>query len=624
MSELYFRTGEMKGFTSIELEHTKKGYTNPIRELLQNALDASREGGNRVCKVNIYIEKIRIGQVPHIKKYKEVLKKAIDTAKEQGSYNENSKQRVAPIEKTLQQKELEVLVFVDDGIGIKQKDRDAILTGGVSNKGSEESGGSFGVGHLSSYSLSSLRYVLYAARHKDNGTTKTLYTGSPILAGYRDKDAQRGNRGWIVVKSPENEKDPEFTYPEEPPDFIKSKMDKLDTGTAIAVLGLSEAWGGSAEYAIVSNFFHAINHESLKITIHKNSRSEEISDDRVKQLVTERKGKKRARGDEILSGAMVFQAWQAIQEEGSQKTIELSNSDKICVFIRSDKSISPAIILVRNGMVVARHDSMLSPDIDGLRKDPGFEPFTVIIDVDGQGAPELFRLVKGAEGPHHNELQKGLLNRNNDEEKLKKLLKELSEKIKADHLKKIERDSFNLPLFTVSNKDMGKAIGINKSDGQSKTGTPTRPPKKPPASNNGGPGEGGGRPPPTVTSRLLKSKTAARYVEKSDKWEVRLRINPEDLNNDKDDTYLLMGLAEDNDNDKEQCTYLDFITAELNGEVVEISDDNKRSIKLGPLNEKEQYDLIAEIEKPDDIGNMKAALLPVLGLKRRKKSEGKP
>jgi hypothetical protein len=49
MSELYFKIGETEGFTSKKLADKKSGYTNPIRELLQNSLDASKDAGNNKC-----------------------------------------------------------------------------------------------------------------------------------------------------------------------------------------------------------------------------------------------------------------------------------------------------------------------------------------------------------------------------------------------------------------------------------------------------------------------------------------------------------------------------------------------------------------------------------------------
>ncbi len=614
MSELYFRLGKMEGFTGSDLADKKEGYTNPIRELLQNALDASKEAHNK-CKVDIYIETISVSEIPHIEKYREVLDKAIKTVKDKGSYNKNVEQRIAPIKEALKRKELEVLMFADNGVGMNPDRLDGMLAGGHSIKGDEESGGSYGVGNLSSYSLSSLRYVLYASKYKDNGTPKTLFTGSPILAGHQDVDAERGNRGRIVTEKPENEKNPKFTYLSKPPAFIEPKMHEFDTGTVVAILGLSEDWSDDAEYAIVSNFFHAIAHDRLNITIHKDGDAKEISDDRVEQLIGGKKEVKQARGDNILSGKMVFQAWQTLQEQGSQKIIALSNSDKVHVCIKSDKNTNSAIILVRNGMVVARHDSMLSTDVNNLRKEPDFEPFTAIIDIDKHNAPELFELVKNAEGPYHNRLQRGLLVKEYEKE-LKRLLRELSREMKAGYLKKIERTSVDLPLFTLPNEAKENVSGVKKSDRQSKEACPTPKSRKPPKPKKERvPREDNGNPTPTVISRLLESRTAVRYIDNGSKWQVRLRITPTQQENARDDVYLSMSLGEDSDEGK--GTDLDFITAELNGETIKVSDDSKTQIKLGSLRKDREYDLIAEIEKPDDIGDMKVALSPMLGLKRR-------
>lgn len=190
MSELYFNLGLMSGFTAIELADKKEGYANPIRELLQNSLDASRDANKEICEINICIKTIFKNQIPHIDDYKQVLKQAIETAKSQNSYNENSKQRVKSIKDALKQNEFQVLMFSDNGKGMEKNHINAMLAGGVSIKANEESSGSYGVGNLSSYSLSSLRYVLYATKYKnDSGEIKSLFTGSPILAGHKEKDA---------------------------------------------------------------------------------------------------------------------------------------------------------------------------------------------------------------------------------------------------------------------------------------------------------------------------------------------------------------------------------------------------------------------------------------------------
>lgn len=616
MSELYFRIGEMEGFTAMDLADKKEGFTNPIRELLQNSLDAAREAGRSPCVVNVYIETIRKDQIPCIRQYEEVLEKGIETARARGSFNANSEQRVAPIKKALAKKELPMLLFSDNGSGMQPKQLDAILSDGVSIKEDERSGGSFGVGHLSSYMLSSLRYVLYATKYKNGDETKSLFTGSPILAGHEDTNptAQRGKRGRIVRQKPDSENNPKFAYLDEFPNFIDKKMQSLDSGTLVCMLGLTEDWGDDAEYAIVSNFFHAIAHTGLSVTVHQNGGKKEISDDVVNHLIESRKNNLRKRGDDILSGKAVHQAWLAVKEDGTQHDIILANKDKVHVCIKSDSDVDSAIILVRNGMVIARHDCMLSSDMNNLRKDTGFEPFTAVIDVDDRNAPKLFELVKGAESPYHNKLQTKVLV-GTKERGLKKLLKELSEKIK-EKLNTIERDSFSLPLFEVENNENAHTVG--QGGGQSITGTPTKrkradqkKKKKKRKKRNGEK--------PTIPSRSLPVKTAVRYTDNGDKWEVELRATPTAQHNPNEDVYLAFYPAEDTDGQTtRKC--LSFGTVTVNGKDVGEIDPNT-PLELDEFNLDKVYDIIAKVKKPGRIGNMKVALVPVFGLKKRSQNK---
>ena len=617
MSELYFRLGEMKGFTAIDLADKKEGYANPIRELMQNSLDASRDARQENCEIDIYIETISKNQIPHIKEYERVLERAITHAQNQNSYNENSQQRVRPIKAALKKDELQVLMFSDNGTGMAKNHIDAMLTGGVSIKGNEKlSGGTFGVGNLSSYSLSSLRYVLYATKHKNgNGGIETLFTGSPILAGYEEPDAQRGNRGRIIKQKPASEKNPIFDYLEEFPDFIKPKMDKIDVGTVVAILGLSEDWGPEAEYAIASNFFHGIVHDALKINIHKKGEDSKFIDmDKTESIIENKKDGKNAKRESILSGKMVHQALQAVMY-GDKRIISLSNSDKVQVDIKTDRESDPAIVLIRNGMLIARHNTMLSRDMNGLRKTSDFEPFTAVIDIN-QDAPELLKLIKGAENPYHNMLQGKILDQRN-EKRLKKLFKELSEEIKKN-LEKIVRDEIHIPLFQTPDKANSINSSGNKSSGQNKKAKSQKGPGRPPKLKEPEEGKGRNRPKPVVINRNLESKNAARYTDKAGGWEVKLKVMPDKMDAN-DDVYLSICIAEDNDRDEAKI-YLDFAGIKMDGEPISVP-ENKSQIKLGRLEVGNQYDIVAVVEKPSEIGDMKVALLPVLGLKQRKKNE---
>ena len=48
----------MAGFTASKLADLQQGFAIPIRELMQNSLDASREAGNGKCEVNVFIESV--------------------------------------------------------------------------------------------------------------------------------------------------------------------------------------------------------------------------------------------------------------------------------------------------------------------------------------------------------------------------------------------------------------------------------------------------------------------------------------------------------------------------------------------------------------------------------------
>lgn len=619
MSKLYFRLGRMKGFTSSELADKKEGYANPIRELLQNSLDASREADNAVCEINICIETIPKSKIPHINEYENILGKTIQTTKNRGGYNPNVQQRVASIKKALEQEEIKVLMLADNGKGMQKKQLDGLLDE-VSIKDDETgSGGSFGVGSLSSYSLSSLRYVLYATKYDDNGTIKPLYTGSPILAGYIDDDgSERGNRGVIVKEKPVIEKAPDLQYPEEFPDFIKPRMDKLDKGTMVVILGLSEQWDDEAKYAIASNFFHALAYGSLTIKFNIHGQETAIDIDEIERLLLLKKDSRRAHGEMILSGEAVYEAWRTVKDKGTQEEIDLSNGDKVHVYIKNCDSANSVIALVRNGMLIARHDSMLSNDMNMLRKNRDFDPFTAIIDVD-LNAKELLGLVKNAESPYHNRLQRSLAN-SDDIKRLQTLLRELSGEIEKK-LKKIDRESFKLPLFEIANAE-AVLDGGSKARGQKHTAhVDTDNTRNNKNKRNPTTGSRKNRLNPDVISRNLDAKNSSRYIDKGDKYKIMLKVVPNQMDA-KDNVYLSIHLGQDSDKNIRGDS-LKFTTISINDGQGErtLTPDKKGTALLGKLLRDKQYDIVAEVEKPAHISDMKVSLVPIFGLKQESKTD---
>lgn len=631
MSELYFRAGETEGFTSKKLADKRSGYANPIRELLQNSLDASKDAGNETCEINIYIESIKTSDIPHIKDYSDALDTAISYQKKVGSFGHNAEQTVNFMKSALEKGELETLMFVDNGTGMSPDILNGLI-GDRSVKSDESSGGSFGVGHLSSYFLSSLRYVLYASKYKSNNQVKTLFSGAPILAGFEDDSGiDRGSIGRILDKAPENELKPKFCFPASYPDFISEKMNDVDTGSMVTVLGLNAEWNRDANYAITSNFFYALNEENLVINVDEKGIPRRIDKSDVDRMLESSKDGKVASGDNILSGRDVYQLWQAVKDNELKKEIRLkSNDETVTVHIKNNIDTGSVIALVRNGMLIARHDKMLSVHMNNLRKSEDFESFAAVINIDDSSCPELFKLVKGAENPYHNRLENRLIPP--EEKRLKILLQELSEGIK-EFLNERDRSgsSVHLPFLEIPNKAEAQGGNASKPRSQNSKANSSRKSPKQPTGEIQPTGNGKKRPKPVIVNRVLESKTAVRFKDNEDNTlDVVMNINPQHMDS-RDDVYFSVSLAMDTDNDavdsalkiqnilvnNKKVDMPDFIEVVQNGETTQEPAD-KTQVNLGTLTEGQIYKVVATVEKPKKLNNIGVALKPFLGLKQHK------
>lgn len=538
MTELYFRLGSMDGFTSHITADKKEGFDIPIRELMQNSLDAADDNG---CRVEIVIDDIPTDNIPHLDSYRKYLDLAIRTQKDLGSYGSQQKQVVANLKSELKKKRIRILMFSDDGSGMDREGLDALIE--QRSRKPEASGGSFGVGHLKPYDLSSLRYVMYGTR-KDG---VTQFTGVPILAGFEEYGNDRGNIGRIVKRKPAKERRPVFEYPDRLPDFMQRVMGGRAQGTVVCILGLSDKWDENYETVIASHFFSALLHGGLSVRIQRGQGNDavvELDSDRVERVLSKIKDGRRARTSrgEILAGQHVWQSFLAVMESSLRiDPIELSSGDRVSVYVHTGDITASSVALIRSDMLVARHDTMLSPEFDALRNSDDLEPFALVIDVNkGQAGKELFHLVKAAEGPYHNRLTRGELSKDR-ERRLRELFREIAEKVR-ERLPKIDRKGFDLQIFdsiTASASADRKAKPVVQR-GIGPPGIRPRPGPQP----NPNP-----RPrPPAMFGRPAEAKIEAQTEPTEKGWRVRVRITPTKDTQPKDRAALSFAIAEDRDN----------------------------------------------------------------------------
>lgn len=535
MTELYFRLGSMDGFTSHITADKKEGFDIPIRELMQNSLDAA---DNNNCHVEIVIDEIATDEIPHLDSYRKYLDLAIHTQRNKGSYGNQQKQVVANLKSELKKKRIRILMFADNGSGMDREGLDALIE--QRSRKPEASGGSFGVGHLKPYDLSSLRYVMYGTR-KDG---VTQFTGVPILAGFEECGDERGNIGRIVKRKPSNERSPVFEYPDRLPDFMQRVMGDRDQGTVVCILGLSDKWDNNCEIVIASHFFSALLHGGLSVRIQRGQGNDSITEldrDRVEQVLSKVKDGRRARTSigEILAGQHTWQSFLAVRDSKLRiDPIELSSGDRVYVYVHVGDITASSVALIRSDMLVARHDTMLSPEFDTLRNSDDLAPFALVIDVNkGQAGQELFDLVKAAEGPYHNRLTRGELSKDRAR-RLQELFCQIAEKVR-ECLPKIDRKGFDLQIF---NSITASANADRTAKPVSLSGI------GPPGGRGGRGGNGGGGRRPPMFGRPAEAKVEAQTEPTEEGWRIRVRIMPTKDTQPKDRAALSFAIAEDRDN----------------------------------------------------------------------------
>ena len=594
----------MEGFTSKTIADKKEGYGIPIRELVQNSLDATEDGVQ--CRVEIVTARIEVAQIPLISSYKAILERAKQTQSQLESYGSQQKQVVENLELELEKRIVDVLIFVDNGLGMDGEGLDALIEHRSRDK-KESSGGSYGVGHLAPYDLSSLRYVLYATKKNGN----TLFTGVPVLAGFRDETgAQRGNIGRILKYRPTNESNPHFDYPKQTPVFLDPLMKARNQGTAVCILGLTDRWNRDYETVIASHFFSAILHERLSVSIKRDGLEGEairLDERRIEQVLNNLKNGRRARPSrgEILSGRDTWQSFRAVRDSQTQD-LELSNGDRPIVYIISENVATSSVALIRSDMLVARHDTMLCSDFNDLRKSEDYMPFSLVIDIaKSRCGVELFQLVKKAEGPYHNRLTNGELS-SRDERRLRELLVELAEKI-SSHLTNMEREGFDLSLF---NSEVA-AIRENK------TATPVRRPTPKPPIPPGPPAPPkSARPLPRVFGRSMDANVEARTESVDDGWRIQMRIRSMQDTAVGDRVWLSFNVDEDSDSNAAN-SWLIPTRVLVNGVRQKT---NGLLVPLGRLLGETPVVVDAILAGATEGGEgMTVAIRPVLSLRRKKK-----
>ena len=416
-----------------------------VRELLQNSLDAAvREAHHDRAEVHFTIARRWLRELPGLRAYERAFEAAVREREAKVASNTHDQRgAISRVRKVLEQSvdepEMSVLFCRDNGVGLDRSGLESLLTEGNSNK-AKDGAGSYGLGHLTAYAASDLRYVLYAGR-RWNGRRAEIAGGRAILAAHKSKTTQHAAEGFwrlpadIFTLGDSN-------YPTEAPPLLAEEMDRIDTsGTVVAIAGFNHFHDDDETTAFddicrvaALNFMAAIWMGRMVVYVHDEDwrRDEVVDADSLDRLLNPHSTQQRLptgmRG--WLVGSQGYRALHTLMH-GDVLDVGIDKSIKVHFRRLDPKSNERSRVQIfRDGMWIDND----APEL-GSSAFNGVEPFDAVVllhDADPDDHGEFYDLVRNSEGPEHRGLTKYRELPRRERARLREMLKQLADRLRDE------------------------------------------------------------------------------------------------------------------------------------------------------------------------------------------------
>lgn len=475
--KLTFPQGSHQGFPSSYLDGIKGSDFTPIRELLQNGLDAAVDKGAPKAIIRFAVKEYRLSDIPGIDDYRKHFESAV---KDQTRACNNvlpdvAKNIVEPIRRCLKLKTCDVLCVSDNGIGLNKKSMSALLSTALGGKGARSTG-AFGLGHLSAFSLSNLNYILYGGVSESG----RICAGHASLASCKDS----GKDGYYVSKCRNDLFNPyDFIQGKKIPAVISDELDIIEkrwgSGSVVIIPGFNyflrkaEELGGIIFKIAALNFFVAIHDECLVIEFIEKDTTRQLGKNELASVLEKYKGESRGNTSGLITGARAYDAYKTLTL-GESITVKTDIGD-VNVMYRDevDSGRSTRVELCRNGM----HITDRIPNFQNKFTD--LKPFHCLIKA---GGDKFAKAVRRAEDHTHSKLQSKLISDSNEKKRFNDALKVIVGWLRK-HTSPMSTDFYEMKdVFVVNSSGIGKGgdgVGLRGSVTKMNPRPPSAPKKTP-------------------------------------------------------------------------------------------------------------------------------------------------
>lgn len=475
-SKLIFPEGhDSDGFEKASTTKAKKGNPEPFtRELLQNCLDAQfclesveelSQSDNETAgsvKITISIRNHSITDLPALNSYKFAFNQAASQREAEGELSPSEEGTVRRIRRSLGKEQgMRVLFCRDDGHGLNIKRMTRILSESNTSKTRSHGGaGSVGLGHLTTFPSSNLRYVCYGGKYREDGQLNTIVSGRAILASHLTtedgKKTMHSPNGTLALNLLQREKlsDPGFTYLTQPPLLMEYEMNMIgnSTGSVVAVCGFDDFGEETSDDTVetiakiaVSHFLVAIKDNRMIIEINDEVINESVAvDSSTIEDYLDPDGSSSASKNKGVSFApkLVHRAYTTLCEGKQLKSVggatllyrALPNGEK-----------PTQVNIFRDGMWITNKAYKLNAS-----NFKGLNPFdAVLLSNKTDPNTELYDLIRSSEGADHMEIDlKSDQLKPHEINQLKTLLMEIA-KILKEEAGEIPGETYSPPSFAV-------------------------------------------------------------------------------------------------------------------------------------------------------------------------------
>lgn len=401
-SDLVFpQSHEPRGFSTLAMAQHAGNPEPIVRELLQNSLDAAKlaSRGTRQdpAEVVFTIDEHPRDEIPGLASYERAFHAAVEgrARPNTGDPSPNEQQVIKRIGDALARNSVRCLFCRDNGSGLG--DVGSVLFEGNSDKPS--GGGSFGVGHMTTFAASDLRYVLYAGRTDD----REIAGGHAVLAAHQMNGKLFSADGYYTRELDLFSMDAGRFNADVPSLFSRQIEDMSDTGTVVCVTGFNDFRDDEDASAAIcrvaaTNFLAAIQHGEFVITVRDETKGTEhrVSRDTIGKILNRFSGQQRAKAG-WLAGGRAFAAWETVCN-GIRLGVE--GREGVEVWFRptdGGRLFQRQVNVFRDGMWITYAAPQLTPNAFA-----GVHPFDAVVLL-REG--DLYNLVRAAETPEHREVE---------------------------------------------------------------------------------------------------------------------------------------------------------------------------------------------------------------------------